>query len=120
MVKKTDKTTMSTAITSQEAVVCDFLTADALALAATAPGPGEKPLRVLSLFSGCGGMDAGFEGWFIAPRRSFPADSPCVVRDIDDNWVLVRKTRFTTVFANDILPEAQSGWLGYMLSLIHI
>ena len=29
-------------------------------------------LRVLSLFSGCGGMDLGFEGMFIANRKSFP------------------------------------------------
>ena len=26
-----------------------------------------KKLKVLSLFSGCGGMDLGFEGNFIAP-----------------------------------------------------
>ena len=28
--------------------------------------------RVLSLFSGCGGMDLGFEGHFIANKKSFP------------------------------------------------
>ena len=27
--------------------------------------------RVLSLFSGCGGMDLGFEGSFIANKKSF-------------------------------------------------
>lgn len=32
-------------------------------------------LRVLSLFSGCGGMDLGFEGSFIAHRKSFPENS---------------------------------------------
>ena len=26
----------------------------------------DKKLRLLSLFSGCGGMDLGFEGYFIA------------------------------------------------------
>lgn len=29
----------------------------------------KKKLKILSLFSGCGGMDLGFEGGFIAPRK---------------------------------------------------
>lgn len=109
--KNTDK--------SAERVASDLLTPATLAEMATAPSPGDNPLRVLSLFSGCGGMDAGFEGWFIAPRRSFPADSRLVERSVGDDWVLVRKTRFTTVFANDILPEARAGWLGYMSRFGH-
>lgn len=115
---KTDKTVIEAAMPA-ETVVSDLMTPAMLAEMAAVPGPGDNPLRVLSLFSGCGGMDAGFEGWFIAPRRSFPADSPLVVRRIGDDWVLVRKTRFTTVFANDILPEARAGWLGYMSRFGH-
>lgn len=116
--KKTDKTVIEAAKPA-ESVVSDLMTQAMLAGMADAPGPGDNPLRVLSLFSGCGGMDAGFEGWFIAPRRSFPADSPLIAGSVGDDWVLVRKTRFTTVFANDILPEARAGWLGYMSRFGH-
>ena len=71
-------------------------------------------LRVLSLFSGCGGMDLGFEGAFIAHRKSFPADCGHILESISPDWVRVKKTRFKTVFANDILPEAKKGWTTYM------
>ena len=71
-------------------------------------------LRVLSLFSGCGGMDLGFEGGFIAHRKSFPSDFKYIDHIIDDNWLTVKKTRFETVFANDILKEAEIAWTNYM------
>ena len=35
-------------------------------------------LRVLSLFSGCGGMDLGFEGDFICHRKSISPQSTWV------------------------------------------
>lgn len=71
-------------------------------------------IRVLSLFSGCGGMDLGFEGGFIAHRKSLPAGCRYIERDVNDDWVLLRKTRLQTVFANDILPEARKAWARYM------
>ncbi len=71
-------------------------------------------LRLLSLFSGCGGMDIGFEGGFIAPRKSFPSNCDWIEHIIDNDWICLRKNRFTTVFANDILPEAKAGWMEYM------
>lgn len=71
-------------------------------------------LRLLSLFSGCGGMDIGFEGGFIAPRKSFGKKSDSVVKVLDEDWILLRKNRFSTIFANDILPEAEAGWTTYM------
>ena len=74
----------------------------------------EGKLRVLSLFSGCGGMDLGFEGHFIANRKSFAADDERIERVINDDWLLLRPTRFQTVFANDILPEANVAWNAYM------
>lgn len=76
------------------------------------PQAGE--LRMLSLFSGCGGMDLGFEGGFICHRRSVPAGSPWVQEAVNDDWVLLRRNRFSTVFANDILREAKIAWGNYM------
>ena len=70
--------------------------------------------RVLSLFSGCGGMDLGFEGHFIANRKSFADDDPRVEKRISDNWIMLKKTKFQDVFANDILPEAEFAWTTYM------
>ncbi len=74
----------------------------------------DDSLRVLSLFSGCGGMDLGFEGDFFAHKRSFADDDPNIVLKIVNEWVKTKKTRFKTVFANDILPEAQVAWTTYM------
>lgn len=71
-------------------------------------------LRLLSLFSGCGGMDIGFEGDFICNSGSVPEDSGWIDRKINDNWVLLRKNRFSTIFANDILEEAFRTWTKYM------
>ena len=74
----------------------------------------DESIKVLSLFSGCGGMDLGFEGHFIANSRSFRSDDPNVLHNIGPDWVMTRKTRFKTIFANDILPEAQIAWTTYM------
>ena len=75
----------------------------------------DKRLRLLSLFSGCGGMDLGFEGHFIANKKSFAPNSPYIDHQMnDDNWVFLKKTQFQTVFANDILPEAEKAWTVYM------
>lgn len=74
----------------------------------------EGKLRVLSLFSGCGGMDLGFEGSFIANRKSFPDDSNYIEHIINKDWLMLKKTKFKTVFANDILNEAQVAWTTYM------
>ena len=71
-------------------------------------------LRVLSLFSGCGGMDLGFEGNFICHKKSVPDHSSWIQEVISDNWVLLKGTNFKTVFANDILKEAQQTWTRYM------
>lgn len=78
-----------------------------------------KKHRVLSLFSGCGGMDLGFEGGFIANAKSFSTDSPFVERVVRNGWVMLKRTDFTTVFANDILPEAETAWITYMSRFGH-
>ena len=71
-------------------------------------------LRLLSLFSGCGGMDIGFEGGFIAPRKSFAPKSCCIDHIIDEEWLCLKQNNFITVFANDILSEAKVAWNAYM------
>lgn len=72
-------------------------------------------LRVLSLFSGCGGMDLGLEGGFEIP-------SVCYNEKIHPDWkptktkkgyLKLKKTRFDTVFANDIRNDAKSAWTRY-------
>lgn len=70
--------------------------------------------RVLSLFSGCGGMDLGFEG-------SFKVHESCVntyihpswVKEKCQNWVFLQETCFETFFANDILPFAKAAWVPF-------
>lgn len=51
----------------------------------------EQVHRVLSLFSGCGGMDLGFEGHFIANKKSFPSNDSRIDCDLNDNWILLKK-----------------------------
>ena len=70
-------------------------------------------LRVLSLFSGCGGMDLGLEGGFICHHKSV-TNPGWIHKNVSKNWVLLNRNRFRTVFACDILEEARKTWLQYM------
>ena len=70
-------------------------------------------LRVLSLFSGCGGMDLGFEGGFICHNHSV-SNPEWIHHRVNENWSMLHKTKFRTVFACDILDEARLTWLKYM------
>ena len=70
-------------------------------------------INVLSLFSGGGGMDLGFEGKFICHKKSV-GNKNWVENSITDDWVMLKKLRFNTVFANDIFKEAKLSWLKYM------
>ena len=74
--------------------------------------------KLLSLFSGCGGMDLGFEGNFKVPKACINWDMhPSNWYDsLDDNWVKLKKNSFDTVFANDILPYAEAAWKTYFKS----
>ena len=73
-----------------------------------------KKLKVLSLFSGCGGMDLGFEGNFIAPFKSVIRCPEWIERQLDDDWIHLKSTNFSIVFANDILKEAALTWTRFM------
>ncbi len=75
---------------------------------------GSKKMKVLSLFSGCGGMDIGFEGGFTCLKRSINTDiHPNWVAEDLGEWVRVVDTGFDTVFANDIRPDAKAAWVSY-------
>lgn len=92
----------------------DFLSDDAVPEHDSLRENDPKSLSLLSLFSGCGGMDLGFEGDFICNRKSVAPGSAWIKEDVNENWVRLKKNRFTTVFANDILPEAEKTWTNYM------
>lgn len=68
-------------------------------------------MRVLSLFSGCGGMDLGLEGGFLAHKASINQQIyKHQIEDYDEHYIKLKKTGFETVFANDILPFAKTAW----------
>lgn len=78
----------------------------------------QHQLRVLSLFSGCGGMDLGFEGDFNVLTASVNPEmnSSWMIDKVDNRWSHLGKTAFHTVFANDIKQEAKAAWTNYFSS----
>lgn len=71
-------------------------------------------MKLLSLFSGCGGMDIGFEGDFVCLKKSINSGiHPDWIRETFGEWVRVAPTIFDTVFANDIRPDAKAAWVSY-------
>ena len=99
---------------SQENVISEQIKASELPLFYIGNKTRDEELSMLSLFSGCGGMDLGFEGGFICHRKSIPPYSNRIEKTINEDWVLLKPNRFTTIFANDILPEAMHTWIQYM------
>lgn len=70
--------------------------------------------RVLSLFSGCGGMDLGFEGGFKCLKKSINTNiHPDWIKKDLGKWVILSETGFETVFANDIRKDAKAAWVSY-------
>lgn len=78
-------------------------------------GVTEEKLKVLSLFSGCGGMDLGFEGGFTVLKDSVNEElcPNFINKVIDKQLVELKKTKFQTVFANDIFKDARNCWVNY-------
>lgn len=71
-------------------------------------------MRLLSLFSGCGGMDLGFEGGFSCLTKSINTDiHPDWIVKKNQKWVQLAPTAFETVFANDIREDAKIAWEEY-------
>ncbi|HRG22085.1 MAG TPA: DNA (cytosine-5-)-methyltransferase [Saprospiraceae bacterium] len=75
----------------------------------------DKPLKLVSLFSGCGGMDLGFEGDFIVHKDSVneKLNPDFISERLEEDFVRLKPTKFQTVFANDILMEARNAWVNY-------
>lgn len=70
---------------------------------------------IISLFSGCGGMDLGFEGSFDVINKSV---NKIIHPDWIDskgsgNWVRLKKNKNTLIFANDIDKNAKTAWIHY-------
>lgn len=76
----------------------------------------KKTITVLSLFSGCGGLDLGFEGDFDVLEKSINKainpDWRCA-KGASAEWRRLPKTQFNTVFANDIRQDAKMAWCTY-------
>ena len=73
-----------------------------------------KKIRLLSLFSGCGGMDLGFEGHFTCLKKSVNEKIHSNwIESKKGSWVMLKPTIFETVFANDIRPDAKTAWVNY-------
>ena len=106
-------------ITQEMSGVSDVIQGYQPSLHFDAPKIKERQLNMLSLFSGCGGMDIGFEGGFICHRKSVNPKSGWIESEINDKWVKLKETRFNTVFANDILEEARRAWGSYMVQRGH-
>jgi len=72
-------------------------------------------------------MDLGFEGGFsvLSSCVNEILTPQFIDKKIDDNYVQLKKTRFKTVFANDILIDARNAWVnhfskrGYDAELFH-
>ena len=75
----------------------------------------KSPINVLSLFSGCGGMDLGIEGNFevLGAALNNAINPHWDVISLDDDWVRLPKNRFHTVFANDIIADAKTAWINF-------
>ena len=73
-----------------------------------------KKLKVASLFSGCGGMDLGFEGGIrVAPKSLGPSDDYIANKSDKSGYITLRDLPFETVFACDVYPKAKVAWESY-------
>ena len=73
--------------------------------------------RLLSLFSGAGVMDLGFEGNFSVLKSHLNLDiNKAWIKKEFDNKIILKETSFKTVFANDILKPAYSSWVPFFKS----
>jgi DNA (cytosine-5)-methyltransferase 1 len=67
---------------------------------------------IASIFSGCGGMDLGFEGDFEVLRRSV-SDRPEIVGRKRSNMIRLPSTSFETIFSCDVVRSTKTAWEQY-------
>lgn len=73
-----------------------------------------KKRKIASLFSGCGGMDLGFEGGFSVHKDSLaPFEDKLAKKADSKGFVLLKETDFETIFACDVYLKAQAAWNAY-------
>ena len=79
--------------------------------AVAAPQQQQQTYKVLSLFSGMGGMDVGFAEQVVVRHESIAAENADSYVNSPyepiDGFVNLNRLPFETVFQNDILPEAK-------------
>ena len=63
--------------------------------------------KVMSLFTGMGGMDIGFAEEVIVHKNSIKEDNYIEKKDTIEDFVKLKKLPFEIIFQNDILPEAK-------------
>ena len=70
--------------------------------------------KVASLFSGCGGMDIGFEGDFEVHKSCLNSTEQHLVKKADKSgFVKLDSLGFETVFACDVNHKAKEAWNSY-------
>lgn len=70
--------------------------------------------NLLSLFTGCGGMDIGFEGGFKITKATINTDiHKDWIQKEDEIYYYLKETFFETKFANDISEHAKIAWNDY-------
>jgi len=71
----------------------------------------KKTFKVASLFTGCGGMDLGFEGGFSVPIESMTKNE---LKDLTvtkgNSFVNIPELDFETIFACDVNNKAKVAW----------
>jgi len=74
-----------------------------------------RKINVMSLFSGCGGMDLGFEGGFNTLKECIneKKNKNWIEKDFRNGFVKTKSTKFINVFANDIRKSAEICWNNY-------
>lgn len=78
-----------------------------------------RKFRVVSLFSGCGGLDLGMRGDFCVRKESVntPIHPEWGIQKSRGGWVRLPRTNFETIFADDIRPDAKEAWCSYFSKL---
>lgn len=74
-----------------------------------------KKKTVASLFSGCGGMDLGFEGGFEVLRRSISDRSDII--EPNGPFVRLPNTSFKTIFSCDVVKSTKIAWENYFAEI---